>query len=279
MPSEVPPGAPSGRTTATVLITEGEREFWLLLLLMAVFAAMRKQPEGDREPNQAERARAAARSYLRELGISGIALILSVSAAGGLGSMFLAKAWGSSLWSTLGQAATVSLAACLTFNLGWRIHEDSGLPARLRASLVRSSVRSLTGLAALLAGREGKALLDESDGHLAGWSGHDPLTWQKVKQAAGFVKAGVEYRCLNITEAAWKPAEFMLRSRPLSGLFVAGPTIMVAFEVLTHKGTMTLLTSPGSIFGTWAFLAGAIRAGRAYRDVKPPEPRARQSRP
>jgi hypothetical protein len=71
----------------------------------------------------------------------------------------------------------------------------------------------------------------------------------------------------------------MLRSRFLSGLFVAGPTIMVAYEVLTHKGTMTLLTSLGSIFGTWAFLSGAIKAGRTYRDVMPPEPKARQSRP
>jgi len=150
--------------------------------------------------------------------------------------------------------------------------------ARVRASATGFSVRSLTGLAAFLAGREGPALLYESDGHLAGESGHDPLTWAKVKEAAGFVVAGVRYRGQDWADAAWKPADAVLRSRTLSNLLAAVPTIVVAVEVLTHKGTMTLLTSLGAIFGTWTFLAGLIKAGRWYRDVEPPEPKARQAK-
>src|ERR1700761_1232743 len=84
-------------------------------------------------------------------------------------------------------------------------------PAKLK--LIAGSVRSLTSLAAFLAGREGRALLEESDSHLAGWDGRDPVSWQKLKQAAGFVKAGVEYRYLNITEAAWRPIDAVLGSR------------------------------------------------------------------
>lgn len=41
---------------------------------------------------------------------------------------------------------------------------------------------------------------------------------------------------------------------------------------------MTLLTSLGSIFGTWTFLAGAIKGGRKYRDAEPSKPKARQAR-
>ena len=140
------------------------------------------------------------------------------------------------------------------------------------------SVRGLTGLAAFLAGREGPALGVEWKAHLAGESGHDPVSWTKVKEAAGFVVAGVRYRCSDWADAAWRPVDAVLRSRLLSGLFVAVPTIVAAMEVLSHKGTMTVLTSFGSIFGIGTALAGAIKAGRKHRDVKPPEPKARQAK-
>lgn len=57
-----------------------------------------------------------------------------------------------------------------------------------------------------------------------------------MKEAAGFVWAGVEYRYLNITETVWKPVDVVLRSRFLSGLFIVVPTLVVAFEVLTTRG-------------------------------------------
>jgi hypothetical protein len=171
--------------------------------------------------------------------------------------------------------AGTSVLSALLVNL----IDRKGSGARIRASLSRLSVRSLTSLAVLLAGRDGPALLEESNGHLAGWDGHDELRgWAKLKQAAAFVKAGAEYRYLNITEAAWKPVDAALRSRFWTGLFVAGPTIVDTFEVLTHKGAMTVLTSWGSIFCVGAGLAGAVKGLRKYRDVHPPEPKARRTR-
>ena len=147
-----------------------------------------------------------------------------------------------------------------------------------RAALAGVSVRILTALAAVLAGRGGKVLFRESDAHLAGESGHDTPNGAKLKQAAGFVLAGARYRGQDWADAASRPVDAVLRSRFLSGLFVVVPTIVVAVEVLTHKGTMTVLTSFGSIFGVGTALAGAIKAGRKYRDVEPPEPKARQAR-
>ena len=170
----------------------------------------------------------------------------------------------------LGMPLPIALVLDLRDEPDWRAH--------ILASIAGVSVRGLTGLAAFLAGGEGPALLDESAAHLAGWSGHDPANWKKLKQAAGFVKTGVEYRCSDWADAAWRPVDAVLRSRVLSGLFVAIPTIVDAVEVLRHEGTMTVLTSFGSIFGVGTALAGAIKAGRKHRDVKPPEPKARQAR-
>ncbi len=145
-------------------------------------------------------------------------------------------------------------------------------------SLVAFSVRSLTDLAAFLAGRKnGPVLREEWRAHLAGESGHDPISCAKVREATGFVIAGLRDRGQDCADAAWKPVDAVLRSRTLSNLVVAVPTIVIAFEVLTHKGTMTLLTSLGSIFGAWFFLAGMIKAGRNYRDAEPPKPKARQA--
>jgi hypothetical protein len=41
---------------------------------------------------------------------------------------------------------------------------------------------------------------------------------------------------------------------------------------------MTVLASFGSIFGVGTALAAVIKAGRKYREVEPPKPKARQAR-
>lgn len=200
------------------------------------------------------------------------------SAAGGLAGVALTSATGH-VKLTLLVTVLVMLAGAGGVGSGplLALQRARGRHRRIRIGLAGLSAQSLTALAASLAGRGGLALLWESDAHLAGESGHDVANLAKVKQAAGFVRAGVRYRLSDWADAAWRPTDAVLRSRLLSGLFVAIPTIVVAFEVLTHKGTMTLLTSLGPIFGTWTFLAGAIKAGRKYRDVHPPAPKARRS--
>lgn len=138
------------------------------------------------------------------------------------------------------------------------------------------TVRGLTGLAAFLAGREAQRV--EWKAHLAGEVGHDPLDWPKVKQASGFVITGVRCRCSDWADAAWWPVDAVLRSRTLSNLFVLLPTGVDAYVVLRHEGTIGVLTSFESIFVCGVMQYGVIKAGRWYRDAKPPEPKARQAR-
>ena len=151
--------------------------------------------------------------------------------------------------------------------------------ARSQSNLARISVSGLTGLAALLAGRErGPALRDEWRAHLAGENGHDPVTWAKIGEAVGFVQAGLRDRGQDCADAAWRPVDAVLRSRVLSNLFVIIPTGVDTYIVLRHEGTIGVLTSFESIFIVGAMLYGVIKAGRWYRNIEPPEPRARQTK-
>jgi hypothetical protein len=67
--------------------------------------------------------------------------------------------------------------------------------------LRRITARSLVGLAVLLAGG-GAALRAEWRAHLAGESGHDPVTWRKIRQALGFVASALQCRCTDAADAA-----------------------------------------------------------------------------
>ena len=82
------------------------------------------------------------------------------------------------------------------------------------------SASSLTNLAVLLGGRRRPALRAEWQAHLAGESGHDPVTWHKAREALGFVSSAVQYRLAGARDMAWRPADAVLGSRTLSNLFV-----------------------------------------------------------
>jgi hypothetical protein len=140
------------------------------------------------------------------------------------------------------------------------------------------SARGLTALATLIAGRRRPALRAEWRAHLAGESGHDPVTWRKVKEALGFVASALQCRCTDMADAAWMPFDTILKSRKLSNLLVFGPTAMAALCILRHLGTLGVLTSAESISAIGGGLYGLVRVGRWWRDVKPPEPKARRAR-
>ena len=142
--------------------------------------------------------------------------------------------------------------------------------------LARFSVRGLTGLAALLAGRTRPVLRDEWRAHLAGESGHDPVTWQKGREARGFVASAIRFRCSDAAEAAWTPVDAILKSRTLSNLFVLAPTWAAAYLVLRHEGTLGVVKEAESIGTIGGTLYGLVRVGRWWRDVKPQEPKARR---
>ena len=51
--------------------------------------------------------------------------------------------------------------------------------------------------------------------------------------------------------------------------------LMAALCILRHLGTLGLFTSAEGISAIGAALHGLVRVGRWWRDVKPPEPKAR----
>ena len=140
------------------------------------------------------------------------------------------------------------------------------------------SVSSLTDLAVLLAGRRRLALRDEWRAHLAGESGHDAVTWRKVREALGFVSSAMQYRLAEAADLAWRPVDAVLGSRTLSNLFVWGPVIVTLFAIVHHDGRFGLVADDQDPVALGAFLYGVIRTGRWWRGVKPPEPKARRAR-
>jgi len=172
-------------------------------------------------------------------------------------------------WRRLAISATASLVDSVL---------EAMIEKRAHRPFARISVRGLTDLAALLAGRKRPTLRDEWRAHLAGESGHDPITWQKVKEALGFVASAIRCRCSDVADAAWTPVDAILKSRKLSNLMVFGPTTMAALFILRHAETLGVLTSAESISAIGFGLYGLVRVGRWWRDVKPPEPKARRTK-
>lgn len=140
--------------------------------------------------------------------------------------------------------------------------------------LARICVWRVTDLAALIAGRKRLSLREEWRAHLAGESGHDPVTLAKVRQALGFIAAAARYRFADATELAWRPADALLGSRTLSNLFVWGPVIVVLVTIVRHDGWFGLVADDQDPVALGAFLYLVIKTGRWWRGVKPPKPKA-----
>jgi hypothetical protein len=151
-------------------------------------------------------------------------------------------------------------------------------PKRIDWQLAKFSVRTLTGLAVFLAGRERPLLRDEWRAHLAGESGHDPITWYKARAALGFVASSARFRLADAADLTWRPVDAVLASRTLSNLFVWGPVIVMLFAIVHHDGRFGLVADVQDPACMGAFLYGVIRTGRWWRGVKPPEPKARRAK-
>ena len=159
-----------------------------------------------------------------------------------------------------------------------------GLRAKLRAMAAgrianpyaKFCVGRLTGVAARLAGRKRPRCRAEWHAHLAGESGHDPITWRKVREALGFVASALKYRLADTADAAWTPVDAILKSRTLSNLLVFGPTITAALFILHQAGKTGVVTSAGGILAVGGAPYTLVRTGRWWRNVKPPEPKARR---
>jgi len=139
------------------------------------------------------------------------------------------------------------------------------------------SPRRLTNLAVFLAGRKRSSLRDEWRSHLSGETGRGLARKDQIRAARGFLLAAVRLRLQDAVNCAWRPADAMLRSRTLSNLFVLIPTATAALYILRHLGTLGVLTSAESVSAVGGCLYGLVRIGRWWRDVKPPEPKARRA--
>ena len=60
-------------------------------------------------------------------------------------------------------------------------------------------------------------------------------------------------------------------------MFVLIPTLMAALYILRHLGTLGAATSAGGVSAIGGVLYGLVRVGRWYRNVRPPEPKARRA--
>jgi hypothetical protein len=147
---------------------------------------------------------------------------------------------------------------------------------RIADTYAKFCARRLTGVATLLAGRKRPRCGAEWHAHLAGESGHDPITWRKVREALGFVASAFKYRLADTADAAWTPVDAVLKSRTLSNLLVFGPTITAALFILHQAGKTAVVTSAGGILAVGGALYTLVRTGRWWRNVKPPEPKARR---
>ena len=138
------------------------------------------------------------------------------------------------------------------------------------------SPEQLTNLAVFFAGPGRSSLLNEWRSHLSGETGRGLARKDQIHAARGFLLAAIRYRLQDAAGLAWRPVDALLGSRALSNLFVMIPTAMVALSILRHEGTLGVLTSAESISAIAAGLYGLVRVSRWWRDVKPPEPKARR---
>jgi hypothetical protein len=146
---------------------------------------------------------------------------------------------------------------------------------RQQRAAVISPLR-VTAVAVFLAGRKRGAEHDEWRSHLSELTRQGLSSRDQTPAALGFLWAALRLRLRDAAKLACGPVDALLRSRTLSNLLVLVPTLMAALYILRHLGTLGVLTSAEGISAIGGALYGLVRAGRWWRDVKPPEPKARR---
>jgi hypothetical protein len=159
----------------------------------------------------------------------------------------------------------------------WNLARGAEAPGRHRREReVVLSPRLLTGAAVILAGQKRSAVDDEWRSHLSDLKSQGLSSRDQTHAALGFLWAALRYRLRDAANLAWHSVDAVLRSRTLSNLFVTIPTLMAAICLLRYLGMLGVLTSAEGISAIGGGLYGLVRVGRWWRDVKPPEPKARR---
>jgi hypothetical protein len=138
-------------------------------------------------------------------------------------------------------------------------------------------VHSLLALVHSLSALVHSAFVHPSPGHIAALIGIFWIPFLLLLNGVSLIidVIDVSIRGLKAADAAWTPVDAILKSRTLSNLFVLTPPTAAGCLVLRREGTLGVVNSAGNIGAIAAALYALIRAGRRWRNVKPPEAKAR----
>lgn len=158
----------------------------------------------------------------------------------------------------------------------WILPRGAEAPGRHRREReVVLSPRRLTGAAVFLAGQKRSVMAYEWHSHLSELTRQGLSSRDQIPAARGFLRAALRYRLRDAANLAWSQVDALLRSRTLSNLFVLSPTLTAAVYIMRRLGTLGVLTSAEGISAIGGGLYMLVRVGRWWRNVKPPEPKAR----
>lgn len=130
-------------------------------------------------------------------------------------------------------------------------------------------------IAVLLVGRKRREDREEWNSHLDPRAGCG-LSRREQLDACGFLWAAVCYRFEDAADVAWRPVDAVLVSRTLSNLFVCSPVIAMLIAIVHHDGWFGLVADVQDPVELGAFLYGAVRTGRWWRGIRPPQPKRRR---
>jgi hypothetical protein len=175
------------------------------------------------------------------------------------------------LWLILGIVIVLIMLAAGV--LLYRRVQAGGGVAGLRGTCVSGSVRGLTGLAGLLAGRRYAHLRDAWAADLCGdpGAGELPSASRRLRLAAGDVIAAVRCHLDDAADLAWRPVDALLSSWHGSNLATFMPVTIAVGLVLTREGFYGLINDADNlgVIATAPYLA--IKGLRKYRQIAAPK--------
>ncbi|MFD0633666.1 hypothetical protein ACFQ9X_20985 [Catenulispora yoronensis] len=99
-----------------------------------------------------------------------------------------------------------------------------------------------------------------------------------VANAGGMVRAALWRRWDHAVQTCWSPVDRVLRSRILSNLLVVVPSAAAAWVLFHNGGGANLLGHAEAVAAVGGVLRELVVLGRWWRNVEPPERRAREAR-
>lgn len=135
-----------------------------------------------------------------------------------------------------------------------------------------SGTKAAASLAGWIVGPKHADRCREWDAHLYGDpEGKRPTSSERLRRAAGFVRAAVLIRLRGVTDLAWWPVDALLASWRGSRLAMWLPVVIVLGLVLGHEGIYGLIGNAENL-GLFAAGPGAIIKGlRKYRHIDTPK--------